>query len=230
MEKLIVAICEDDPADMEALRHLLEEYDPERLLDLRLLTGAEGLWEAPEFRPDIVLMDIQIPRHNGLEAAKLLSRRADPPAVIFVSHNPEFALRGYGLALRYLTKPVNREALFEALDTAVSRKISGRMTFEMGEGICTVPLKDIYYLESVGHYVTVNTEKEAFRFRSTLKELWGKLPMASFAAPHKSYLVNLEHIRAVTETEVFLDNGSRIPLSRRKAGEFNGILYRFLGR
>ena len=230
MEKLIVAICEDDPSDMEVLRRLLGEYDTEQLLDVRLLPGAEGLWEAPEFQPDIVLMDIQMPRHNGLEAAKLLAQRSTPPAVIFISQNPDFALRGYGLALRYLTKPVKREALFEALDVAISQVISGRMTFEMGEGICMVLLKDIYYMESIGHYVMVNTEKEVFRFRSSLKELWAKLPMATFAAPHKSYLVNLEHIKAATGTEVFLDNGVRIPLSRRKAGEFNEVLYRFLGR
>ena len=230
MEKLTVAVCEDDPADMEVLRRVLGEYDTEHLLDVRLLSGAEELLEDPRFRVDIVMMDIQMPGCNGLEAAKLLARRPDPPAVIFISHNSDFALRGYGLALRYLTKPVKREALFEALDVAVSRAISGRMTFDLGEGICTVPLKDIYYMESIGHYVTVNTEKEVFRFRSSLKELWAKLPMATFAAPHKSYLVNLEHIKAVTGTDILLDNGVRIPLSRRKAGEFNEVLYRFLGR
>ena len=71
---------------------------------------------------------------------------------------------------------------------------------------------------------------EAYRFRSTLKEVMSRLPKGYFASPHKSYVVNLEHIRSATATEIVLDCGVVVPIGRKRMQEFNDALYRFLGR
>lgn len=230
MERLTIAVCEDDAGDLAALMGLLEAYDTEHLLDIRAVDRAEALLESGGERSDIVLLDIQMPGTDGFETAKLLRQRADPPVVIFVTGRRDCASKGYGLALRYLTKPPEKSELFEALDAAVEERVSGRIAFEVNEATWSLPLGAVYYIEVVGHYAMVCTETEEYRVRSSLKELAAKLPRGTFAAPHKSYLVNMAHIRSATAGELLLDNGTRIPVSRRRAAEFTEALYRYLGR
>jgi len=88
----------------------------------------------------------------------------------------------------------------------------------------------VQYIEVFGHYAVIQTDKDSYRYRSSLKEIIGRLPRGYFAVCHKSYVVNMEHIKSATTTEIIMDSGAVVPIGRTKAQEFNQAFYRFLGR
>ena len=89
---------------------------------------------------------------------------------------------------------------------------------------------DIYYLESHGHKVLIHCKGQDLTLRMTIPEALEQLPKRCFASPHKSYLVNMEHIVYATGTTVILSSGNQLPISRRKRQEFNQNFNAYLGR
>lgn len=141
-----------------------------------------------------------------------------------------YTLKGYGIALRYLQKPLDRTAFEEALDASVHEAIAHRLYFTSEDKTVALPLREILYIEMFGHYAVVHTKTSEYRFRSTLKEIQSKLPQGYFALPHKSVLVNFDHVRSASKTEIKMDNNDTIPISRRRHQEFSDAFFRFLGR
>ena len=89
---------------------------------------------------------------------------------------------------------------------------------------------DIYFLESHGHKVLIHCKEQDLTLRMSIPEALEQLPKRCFVSPHKSYLVNMEHIVYATGTAVFLSSGHQLPISRRKRQEFNQIFNAYLGR
>lgn len=105
-----LALCDDDAADLELLAGYCRQYDP--ALPIHCFSSAAALLERDAQDPfDIVFLDIEMAHPNGYEAAVELSRRECPPAVIFTTQSFSYAVRGYGLALRYLPKPITYEVV-----------------------------------------------------------------------------------------------------------------------
>ena len=167
---------------------------------------------------------------SGFDIAKELTSTDNPPIIIFTTKSNAYALKGYGIAIRYLQKPLLYEPLSEALDVAIADATAHRLTIQIDSVWHTVRLRDVQYIEIYGHYANIYTEKRTFRLRTTLKEIMGRLPKGYFVPTHKSFIANLEHITSVTTSEVNLDCGSVIPIGRTKAKEFNQALFRYLGR
>lgn len=231
MDYLRIAVCDDESIDLSNSIELLKSYDSEQQLHIITYKSANDLLSSIKKNPfDIVLMDIEMEPLNGFDAAKQLVAMDNPPVVIFTTKSNAYTLKGYGIAIRYLQKPLVAQDLYEALDVAIAEASAHRLTIQVENTIHAIPLRDIHYIEIFGHYAVIHTGKESFRLRSTLKEIMAKLPRGYFVPTHKSYIVNLEHIRNATATEVHLDNGAAIPIGRTKAQEFSQALYRFLGR
>lgn len=166
---------------------------------------------------------------TGLDIAKVLVSLESPPVVIFATKSNAYALKGYGVAIRYLQKPICQPEFFEAVDAAIADATAHRLTFQLDSMLISVHLRDVQYIESFGHYTVIHTSQDQYRLRSTLKDISSRLPKGYFAAPHKSYIVNLEHIRSASTSEVTLDCGVVIPIGRKRTQEFNNALYRFWG-
>lgn len=231
MEKLQIAICDDESIDLENILSAVHSYDKDKSFDISTFSNTEDLLNSISFMSfDIVLLDIEMEPQSGFDAAKKIIERPDSPIIIFVTKTNAFALKGYGIALRYVQKPVNHEELFEALDAAINEAVAHRMTFKIGDVTYALKLRNVSHIEVFGHYAVIHAENQTYRIRSTLKDIVSRLPKTHFASPHNSYVVNLEHIKAATADEVLLDGGVRIPISRRKAQEFNDAFYRFVGR
>lgn len=171
-----------------------------------------------------------MPSPNGFEAAQQLIKSNEPPSIIFTTKSNAYAVKGYGIAIRYLQKPITYDAISEAFDVAIAEANAHRLTIQVDNTIHAIRLRDVQYIEVFGHYAIIHTEKEAYRYRSSLKEIIGRLPRGYFSICHKSYVVNLEHIKSATSTEIVMDSGTVIPIGRTKAQEFNQAFYRFLGR
>ena len=231
MDKLRLGICDDETQDLAQILEMVKRYDEDCLLQTTtFLHTKDLLYAAKASGFDITILDIEMEPPTGFDVAKELIAMPNPPIVIFATKSNAYALKGYGVAIRYLQKPVAQGDFFEAMDAAIADATAHRLTFQIDTALVSVPLRNIQYIETFGHYAVVHTTDKAYRFRSTLKEVISRLPKGYFASPHKSYVVNLEHIRSATASEIMLDCGAVVPIGRKRMQEFNDALYRFLGR
>lgn len=226
-----VAVCEDDREDMELMCSLLYDYDQlSRFQIFRFSSGGELLAAAEEESFDLALMDIEMSELNGFETARKLAASPEPPLIIFATRTMEYTIQGYGVAFRYIPKPVTMEKLAPALDAAVREIWANRFTFSVEEKSYILRMQEIYYIDVYDHVTTVHTATEDYSVRATLKDMLAQLPQGYFGMPHQSFIVNLAHVRTATAQEVTLTNGAVIPVSRRRQMEFMAQLQSFLGR
>ena len=231
MEKLRLGICDDETQDLAQILEMVKRYDGDGHLQITTFLHAQDLLYSAKISGfDIAILDIEMAPPTGFDVAKELIAMPNSPIVIFATKSNAYALKGYGVAIRYLQKPVAKGDFFEAMDAAIADATAHRLTFQIDTALVSVPLRNIQYIETFGHYAVVHTTDKAYRFRSTLKEVISRLPKGYFASPHKSYVVNLEHIRSATASEIMLDCGAVVPIGRKRMQEFNDALYRFLGR
>ena len=221
-----LALCDDNAQDLCRMAELSAQYDPD--MEIFSFSSAKALCESTlEF--DAVLLDIEMDGPNGYEIALRMAQEENHPVIIFATNSAAYAVRGYGLALRYLLKPLRLEMLSEALDAVKQELRSNRLTVTL-DGISHVlKVQDIRYAEVQRHQMTLYTTDGCLSFRGALKDLVSQLPGRWFAAPHQSYVVNLLYVRSASKTELVLTDGTRIPISRRRQQEFLHRFHRFLG-
>ncbi len=152
------------------------------------------------------------------------------PLVVFVTKRHEYAVQGYGIAFRYLVKPLDQTLFAAAMDAVLQELNSKHFTIEYDGVTMSLETSDIYFLESHGHKVLIHCKEQDLTLRMSIPEALEQLPKRCFVSPHKSYLVNMEHIVYATGTAVFLSSGHQLPISRRKRQEFNQIFNAYLGR
>lgn len=231
MPHLQIGICDDESVDLVQTLDLIKSYDTEQQLTVSTFLRAVDLLAATKHTSfDVVLLDIEMAPPSGFEVAKELITMPEPPVIIFATKSNAYTLKGYGVAVRYLQKPISKMSFFEAMDVAISEAIAHRLTFQFDNTVYAIQLRKVQYIEIFGHYAVIHTDTDSYRFRSTLKEITGKLPQRHFISPHKSYIVNMEHIRSATSAEILMDCGAVIPIGRKKAPEFNQAFFQFLGR
>lgn len=221
-----IAICDDDPRDLQQLCALVRQYDS--TTQIATFSAAKDLYESPD-RFDAVILDIEMEAPNGFEVALRMARNEDHPIIVFATNSAAYALRGYGLALRYLLKPLTEDAVAEALDAVKEALQRSRLSVNIDGVTHVLQVQQIRYAEVSGHRVTLHTDSGVLTFRGSLKDICAMLPGRWFCAPHQSYLVNLLHVRSIAKEAVLLDDGTSIPLSRRRQAEFMQAFHAFLG-
>ncbi len=223
-----IAICDDDPQDLQSVHAALTQCG---IFKISSFTKASDLFAANTKTPfDIAILDIEMEAPNGYEIAEKLIRQKPAPIILFFTNSAAYAIRGYGIAFRYLTKPVDPDLLRQALDAAVCEVRANRFVFTADGNSHIVRMQDIYYFEVFNHHTVLHTGSKNFTFRATLKEITAKLPYGYFGSPHQSYLVNFMHVQTAMAGQLHLTNGAVVPVSRRRQQEFECQLYRYLGR
>lgn len=226
-----IAICEDDRQDMELACSILQQYDQQHRFTLTCFSsGADLLAAAEQTAFDIALIDIEMTAPNGFEAAQRLQALPAPPLIIFATRSMDYAIRGYGVAFRYLAKPLTPEKLVPALDAAVRELRADRFVFSLDGAAYVLRMQQIYYFDVYDHVTTVHTADEKYAIRTTLKDVLAQLPRGYFGMPHQSYIVNFAHVKTATTQEIYLTSGVRIPVSRRRQVDFMAQLQQYLGR
>lgn len=221
-----IAICDDDPQDLQQLCALVWQYDS--TMQIATFSTARALYESAA-RFDAVVLDIEMKAPNGFEIALRMARQESHPIIVFATNSAAYALRGYGLALRYLLKPLTEDAVAEALDAVKEALQRSRLSINIDGVTHVLQVQQIRYAEVSGHRVSLHMDSGVLTFRATLKEICAMLPGRWFCASHQSYVVNLLHVRSIAREAVLLDDGTSIPLSRRKQAEFMQAFHAFLG-
>ena len=232
MLKYHVAVCDDEKSDLDGIVQSVQQYDAQGCFDIETyMDGNELLSELQMQKKsfDLLLLDIEMPS-NGFQLAQSLIQMEKHPLVVFVTKRHEYAVQGYGIAFRYLVKPLDQTLFAAAMDAVLQELNSKHFTIEYDGVTMSLETSDIYFLESHGHKVLIHCKEQDLTLRMSIPEALEQLPKRCFVSPHKSYLVNMEHIVYATGTAVFLSSGHRLPISRRKRQEFNQNFNAYLGR
>ena len=224
-------------------RALLREYlgaHADVLVVAECGNGFEAVKAAGEHAPDLVFLDVQMPKLDGFEVLELLEPR---PAVVFCTAYDEFALRAFEVnAVDYLLKPFGRERLAGALARVRERRTSsapvappsatalalaarepGRFTERLlvrdGANVHVVTLDQLDYLEAQDDYVAIHSGGKSWLKHATLAELAEGLDPARFVRVHRSYVVPVERIArlelyAKDSRVAVLHDGRELPVSR----------------
>ncbi|BBF42219.1 two-component response regulator [Lachnospiraceae bacterium KM106-2] len=224
---MTIAICEDEDLQIQLLKKYINEWLMLGNKEARVVTyqsGEEFLFQFEEEMIDILLLDIEMPGINGMELAKRLRAKRVDVQIIFETGNSEYVFDGYAVeAISYLIKPINKIKLSSCLEQAWNRcnRSEPSMLIEDNEGIRKVYLKEISYIESVGHDTYIHIKKEEYRNKKGIREVSKEVESMGFIMPHRSYLVNLPKVEQITKKELLLDGGERIPIARGKWAEVN---------
>lgn len=229
-----IAICDDEVKICNLLERIVLEWakDRNKRVNISKFSSSESfLFEYEEDKQyHILLLDIEMPGINGVELAERIRKYDKGIQIVFVTGYMDYIAKGYDVdALNYLLKPVREEKLYEVLDKAVERieTVEQSIYVETSGGMVKIDLHNIIYAEVDRNYVTVHTLDEKYRFKQTLKGLEEEVDERFFRA-HRSYLVNLKHIKKIKRTDIELTTGDIIPLARdRYEGINNAIIEYF---
>lgn len=232
-----IAVVEDHPKNREELTGFLRRYQTERNLELRVTCFQDGAEIVEQYRLDydVILMDIQMERMDGMTAAERI-RQLDPEVIlIFITNMSQYAIQGYAVdALDYVLKPVNYFAFSQRLDRAVARlnranrKKASYLVVQTKGGTQKVEIGAIRYVESVGHSLILHMGREDLVSSGTLTNMESQLSEYGFSRCNKGYLVNLEFVDAVREGCAVI-GGDKLVISRGRKATFMKQLADYMG-
>ena len=232
-----VIIIDDEPLARSIIREYLQ-FHPELELIAECHDGFEGVKAITQYRPDLVFLDIQMPKINGFEMLELIE---DPPAVIFTTAYDEYAIKAFeSHAVDYLLKPFSRERFDKAVSKWLQKgkTISGkeqlgplldsvssspaeqhRVVVKLSGKIRIIPVEDIHFLEAADDYVKIHTREGSFLKNKTMGHFETILNKTQFVRTHRSYMLNISEITRIDPYEkdnhlAILKSGARVPVSK----------------
>lgn len=225
-----IGICDDEAAEQEYVSGLVEKWASGREVTVKTFPSAESfLFQYEEEKDfDILLLDIEMDKMDGVELARRVRKDNEGVQIIFITGYTEYISEGYEVAaLHYLVKPVKEEKLFSVLDRAAHnlKKNEKVLVLSHGGEVLRVPLLTIRYLEVQQNYVTVHAAEDV-TVKKTLGEFEKELDQR-FYRLGRSFIVNLTQIYKITKKEVFLKDGAILPLPR---GQYEALNRAFIAR
>ncbi len=229
-----IGICEDNLTHSRLFRQMLSEWAKARGVPLEISTfqSAEAfLFQLPGEKPfDLLLLDIQMGKMNGMELAKRLRSEKNGVPIVFLTALKDYVFEGYGVgAVHYLLKPIREQALWDCLDR-VTRTMENDPAAMLIVDKRKLRQNEILYAESDSHYIRLHLAEETVSTKKNFRDLLGALDQRMFVQCHRSFAVNLAAVERLTKNEILLDNGERIPLSRTYWREANRAFIAYHGK
>lgn len=235
MSVIRIGVVEDDPSHRRGLLNHLALYSEEHGIEFSVSEFADGADLVEHYRPeyDLLLLDVEMPRMDGLEAAHLIRDIDSDVIIIFVTNMAQYAIKGYEVdALSYLVKPVPYFAFAQEMGRSLARlqRYQGEsVVLTVGTTLARVPTTDIVYVESVKHRITVHTLGGKHSFSGTLKTMEQELEGRGFFRSNSCYIVNLRHVTRVEQHACIMTGGDELQVSRPRRRAFLEALTDFVG-
>lgn len=244
----ITAIIVDD--EMLA-RSIIREYlaaRPEVTVVAECANGFEAVKAVAELKPDLMFLDIQMPKLSGFEVIELLET---PPAVVFVTAFDQYAVQAFNVhAVDYLLKPYTQERFLEALDhvqqrlaaaappppvkAAAEEAVSAqqpleRLLIKEGSKVLIIPAEKIDYIEAQDDYIAVRAEGKSHLKMQRLSALETQLDPRRFVRIHRSYILNIERLAKIElyakdSRVAVLKDATQLPVSRTGYDKLKDLL------
>ena len=243
--RLRALLVDDEDLARHALRELLKPH-PEVCVVAECANGFEALKAAAEHQPDLVFLDVQMPKLTGFDVLELIEPQ---PAVIFVTAYDEFAMKAFEVhAVDYLLKPVGRERFEAALERAKSRigervpvahelaaaarqpqQFLERLVVKDGTRVTLIPVTKLDYVEAQDDYVALASHGAKHLKQQTIASVEAGLDPARFVRIHRSYIVNFERVVRIEpygkdSRLAILADGTRLPVSRAGYARLKSLL------
>ncbi len=242
-----VILIDDEPLAREVVKEYLEEY-PEISVLAECGDGFEGVKAIAQYQPDLIFLDIQMPKINGFEMLELLENK---PAVIFTTAFDEFAIKAFEAhAIDYLLKPFGKDRFKKAVEKGIEQRHLSetkkqvknlventvptpeqheRIVVKTGSHIKIIPALEILYLEAYDDYVKIHTSEGTFLKNKTMQYFENMLNPNLFARIHRSYIVQLSQITRLDpyDRETYsavLKSGENLPVSKTGYAKLKTIL------
>ncbi|MGD0340976.1 MAG: LytTR family transcriptional regulator DNA-binding domain-containing protein [Bacteroidales bacterium] len=238
MKKIKTVIIDDEAPAREILRYYLKDFTEIDIIE-ECADGFSGLKTISELKPDLVFLDIQMPRLTGFELIEVMTEK---PAIIFTTAYDQFAIKAFELnAVDYLLKPFPKERLREAVDKVIKRSGTekaertppskllekmpehggslNRIVVRKGNAINLIPIDQIRYIEAEDDYVMVYHSAGKALKQQTMKFYEDNLPGTDFVRVHRSYIVKIQEINRIEpygkdNHVAILKSGDKLPVSR----------------
>jgi two-component system response regulator AlgR len=224
-----VLVVDDEPLARQRLKRLLEEHKDFACI-AEAGDGQAAVDWLSQFRADLVLLDIQMPGLDGLQAAEKIRSLANPPVIVFCTAYDDHALAAFDVdAADYLLKPIRKDDLIRALSRAaerLSRQVAGpaartHISARTSQGLVLTPVDDVLFFSADQKYVSMHHADGETLIDDSLKQLEEEFPQR-FMRIHRSYLVASDRVQRLENTDdgvVLWLRGSDqpLPVSRRHA-------------
>jgi two-component system LytT family response regulator len=238
MNKIRAIIIDDEKLARSIISNYLKDNPDIELID-ECSNGFEGIKKINELKPDLVFLDIQMPKISGFEMLELIEK---PPVIIFTTAFDQFALKAFEVnAADYLLKPFSHDRFNEGLDKALIRlkdrtgksaiiknlilqndlkvEFLERVVIKDGPKISVVQVDDIKYLEAQDDYIMIHSGEGKFLKQKTMKYFEEHLNPADFVRIHRSYIASVKRIKKIELLEkesyqIILEDKSTLPVSK----------------
>ncbi|MGN0708297.1 MAG: LytR/AlgR family response regulator transcription factor [Faecalibacterium sp.] len=216
-----VAIVEDDAVECQRMREHLRSYAQTRglLIEAQCFVDGEEIIRQGTGNLDIILMDIQMQKMDGMTAARLIRETNSRVVLIFVTSMVTYALQGYRVdALDFLVKPVEYSLLQSALDRAGARleqTAPHYINVRIGKELHHVDIRRLLYAEAQDHKLLLQTEAGPLVCAGSIRALEKALEPESFFRCHAAFLVNLDRVERLDGSDVVLGE-HRVPVSKHR--------------
>ncbi|MEO5499871.1 MAG: response regulator [Ginsengibacter sp.] len=238
-----VIIIDDEILARNVVKEYLKDY-PDFLLVEECADGLQGVKAVQEKEPDLIFLDIQMPKINGFEMLELID---SPPHVIFTTAFDDFAIKAFELnAVDYLLKPFSKDRFGKALmkfnekksnpqlnevleSAALTPTQQGRVVVKDGNKIKIIPVSQIQFIESADDYAKIHTAEGTYLKNRTMNFFEQSLGAYHFTRIHRSYIVNTQLITGIEPYEkdghlVILNTGAKLSVSKAGYARLKEVL------
>lgn len=238
-------LVDDEPLARSLVKEYLQTHSDIQIV-AECSDGFEGVKAITQHQPDLIFLDIQMPKINGFEMLELMDQ---PPAVIFTTAFDEYAIKAFEAhGIDYLLKPFSKDRFDKAVNKWLTQQPSHdavhtqallesteppeerhRIVVKKGTNILIIPIQKVHYLEAYDDYVKIHTAEGFFLKKKTMGHYERSLDPSQFVRVHRSYTVNLHELTRIEPLEkdshvALLKNGTRIPLSHSGYSRLKEIL------
>jgi two-component system LytT family response regulator len=236
-------IIDDEPLAASIIQEYLSEFPQFEIVKV-CQDGFEGLKAVQKFQPDLIFLDVQMPKITGFEMLELVE---DPPAVIFTTAFDEYAVKAFdAMAVDYLLKPFSMSRFSQAIDrflqqfpteknTAKSEEFSGlaekrdRLVVRVKNEIKIIPISEAVYFEAEGDYIAIHTQSGKYLKKMTMKALEEAMDPSRFVRVHRSFILNVNQIAKIEPYErenyiAKLLSGGQVPVSKSGYSRLRQVL------
>ncbi len=226
-----IAVCDDEKIITYQIENMIKSILPKCNIS-KYLSGKDLLESYKEF--DMIFLDIHMKNINGIETAKELRKRYEDTIIIFITGIKEYVFEAFDVAaFHYLIKPVKKEKLKEVIERAVKEinkkenREKRRLFIKTRDKSIAIDVDDILFMENEMRKIAVHTKREVIKFYGAMAELEESVG-SGFYRCHRGYLVNMAYIAEYDTENIYLTNGEKVYLARKKYQDFVKHYMRFL--